>query len=236
MFIVKTKKQIMVIFLIVLLCVFCIAAISLNAAKSVFSTNKNTKTIIIDAGHGLPDGGAIGINGTVEQEINLKIAKKTEEVLKGKGFNVIMTRTDENSIAQIENNSIRKIKSEDMKKRKEIMKNGNADIFLSIHMNSFPNPEVKGLRFFYSENHPEILSLAENMQARISEITGEKIYAVKTADKDLFLMKNPPVPSVLAECGFLSNKDEERILNTEEYQAKIAWAIAEAIEDYYNAD
>lgn len=72
------------------------------------------------------------------------------------------------------------------------------------------------------------------MQEKISEITGNKTYAVKTADKDSFLMKDPPVPSILAECGFLSNKEEEETLNDEKYQAKIAWAIAESVEEYYN--
>jgi len=233
MFIVKTKKQVIGILSIIFLGLSCGALLGITAIKSAFSVDGGKRTVIIDAGHGLPDGGTTGVGGTIEQEINLQIAKKTEEVLRGKGFEVIMTRNDENSLATDENSSIRKMKVEDMKKRKKMMKESGADIFLSIHMNSFPDENVKGLRFFYSGNHPEILVLAENMQQKISEITGAKTYAVKTADEDLFLMKKPPIPIILAECGFLSNKEEEEKLKNEEYQAKLAWAIADAIEEYY---
>lgn len=234
MFVVKTKKEISGISLMLFIGIACGVILNLAPIKGVFSLNKNVKTIILDAGHGLPDGGTTGEKGTVEQEINLQIAKKTEEVLKGKGYRIIMTRTDEESLAMDENSTIRKMKVEDMKKRKEIIKKSGADLFVSIHMNSYPNEKVSGLRFFYSENHPQVLELAEQMQEEISKITGAKIYSVKTADKDLFLMKNIPVPAILAECGFLSNNEEEEKLKDSKYQAKIAWAIGEAIDNYYN--
>ena len=145
-----------------------------------------------------------------------------------------MTRTNHDSLATDSSSTIRQMKVEDMKKRKEIIKESKADLFISIHMNSYPDEKVSGLRFFYSEKHPKILNLAEQMQKEISKITEAKTYSVKTADKDLFLMKNTPIPAILAECGFLSNKDEEKKLNNKEYQAKIAWAIGEAIDKYYN--
>ena len=234
MFIVKTKKEIMGLSLMLFFGISFGMILNLSTIKDVFSVNKNIKTIIIDAGHGLPDGGTTGNAGTIEQEINLQIAKKTEEVLSGKGYRIIMTRTNEESLATDESNTIKKMKVEDMKKRKEIIKKSNADLFLSIHMNSYPNENVSGLRFFYSENHPQIFNLAEQIQIEIGKITGAKTYSIKTADKDLFLMKNVPVPAILAECGFLSNKDEEQKLRETEYQAKIAWAIGEAIDNYYN--
>lgn len=190
-------------------------------------------TVIIDAGHGVPDGGAVGINGTVEQKINLAISKKLQEVLEGKGIKTIMTRTDENSLYNIETN-IRDMKRKDMAKRMEIMKKSNADIFVSIHMNFFTGASVNGLRVFYAANHSEIKPLAEKIQDKMHDITGAKTTAVKTADTTLFLMKNPPIPALLIECGFLSNADEEKKLNNDDYQSRLAWAIADAIEKYYS--
>ena len=204
-----------------------------SSIANTFSGDKSPKTIIIDAGHGLPDGGTVGVGGVIEQEINLKIAKKVEEVLKGKGYITVMTRTGEDSIAKDEGMTIRQMKVQDMKKRKELIKESDADLFISIHMNSYPDPKVSGLRVFYSAKHSKIKDLSEDIQKRISEITGAKTYAVKTADRDLFLMKDPPIPAILVECGFLSNPDEEKKLADAEYQAKIAWAIADSVEKYY---
>ena len=233
MVIIKTKKQIIGGALILFLGVSAGVLVKFSPMMDVFSVGKGVKTVVIDAGHGMPDGGTVGHSGTVEQEINLKIAKKTQEVLVGKGFLTVMTREEEDSPAKDDNLSIREIKKRDMRERKELIKKSDADLFLSIHMNSFPDERVSGLRLFYSANHPGISELAEMIQKSISEITGAKTYAVKTADRSLFLMKNPPVPAILIECGFLSNPDEEQKLKKEEYQAEIAWAIADAIDEYY---
>lgn len=193
----------------------------------------DTLSVIVDAGHGLPDGGAVGVTGSVEQEINLEIALKLQEILEAKGVRVIMTRTDENGLWNNENDSIRKKKVDDMNKRLDIMKNSRANLFISIHMNSFPNHSASGLRIFYAPNHAQIKPLAENIQSRIKDVTNANINIVKTADKSLFLMKNPPVPAILVECGFLSNAKEEKKLQEDDYQARLSWAIADAIEKYY---
>lgn len=193
---------------------------------------KSTPVVIVDAGHGEPDGGAVGVNGTLEKDINLDIARKLSEVLEGKGIRVIMTRTGDFALFENPDSSIRAKKKEDMNTRLSIMKKSGADVFISIHMNSFSSSKASGLHIFYSQNHEEIKPLAENIQKRIAEVTGAKTHTVKTADKKLFLMKNPPLPAILVECGFISNPEEEKKLNDEEYKSKIAWAIAEAIEDF----
>ena len=190
--------------------------------------------IIVDAGHGSPDGGAVGISGTEEKDINLAIALKLQEILEAKGVNVIMTRKDDNSLYDTDAVTIREKKRSDMNNRLNIMKNSDADLFVSIHMNSFPDSTAKGLHLFYSKSHSDIKELAESIQQRMSDITGAKMHVVKTADSRLFLMKNPPLPSILIECGFISNADEERKLKNEEYQSKLAWAIADALDEYYN--
>lgn len=197
------------------------------------SNSKETVSVIIDAGHGLPDGGAVGVTGIVEQEINLKIAEKVREVLEAKGITVIMTRETSKGLSTEKSRTIREMKIEDMKKRMSVMKKSDADLFISIHMNSFKNSSASGLRVFYSQNFEEIKPLAENIQSRMTDVTGAKGGVIKTADKSLFLMKNPPLPSILVECGFLSNPIEEEKLASSEYQSRLAWAIADAVEKYY---
>ena len=187
--------------------------------------------VIVDAGHGLPDGGAVGVGKTVEQEINLKIAKKLREVLEGRGIRVIMTRETEMGLSG-GGLDIRGMKVADMKERYRIMKDSGADLFISIHMNFFTGAAINGLRIFYDAKHAEIKPLAEQIQEKMSRVTGAKTTEVKTADKTLFLMKDPPIPAILAECGFLSNREEEKKLNDEDYQSRLAWAIADAVSKY----
>lgn len=217
--------------------IFTITGIAIGTFAKFSSYSKTfipggNVTIIVDAGHGMPDGGAVGVNGTIEQKLNLKIAEKVCEVLQGKGIHTIMTRNDETALSE-EKNNLRKMKREDMSARMNIMKNSEADLFISIHMNYYPGKEVNGLRIFYAANHSEIKPLSEKIQEKMSEVTGARTTAVKAADKNLFLMKNPPLPSILVECGFLSNAEEEKKLNNDDYQSRIAWAIADAIEKYY---
>ena len=198
------------------------------------NVNANDKLrIVVDAGHGKPDGGAVGVSGVEEKDINLAIAKKLCEVLQNKGIEVIMTRDDDDGIWDNDDDSIRKKKVSDMHNRKKIMEDSKADLFISIHMNSFSDTTANGLHIFYDKAHPEAEELANLIQDGIADITGAKTHTVKTADTRLFLMKNPPMPAILVECGFISNKKEEEKLKNDEYQSKIAWSIAESVEKYY---
>lgn len=201
---------------------------------SVFGPGSTqTLRVVVDAGHGAPDGGAVGVNGTQEKDINLAIAQKVQEILEAKGIEVIMTRMGDSGLQQNTDTSLREMKRSDMKTRLAIMKKSNSDLFISIHMNYFTQKNVNGLHIFYAKNHSEIKPLAENIQERMNNVTGAKTHTVKAADKTLFLMKNPPIPAILIECGFLSNAEEENKLNNEDYQSRIAWAIADSIEKYY---
>lgn len=170
----------------------------------------------------------------VEKDVNFAIAKKLAEVLEGRGAAVAMTRTSDSAIYDEGANTIREMKVSDMKNRRDIIKKSKADLFLSIHMNSFSDKNVSGLHIFYDKEHPDIEELAKSIQNGIGAVTGAKVHTVKTADGKLFLMKNPPVPSILVECGFLSNPEEEKKLTDDAYQSKIAWAIADEVVKYYN--
>lgn len=191
------------------------------------------KTVVIDAGHGAPDGGAVGNNGTLEKDINLAIAQKTAEVLEGKGIKVIMTRLGDEGIYGDEVDTIRSKKVDDMHKRLDIINNSDADLFISIHMNSFTDSSANGVHVFFSGGSDEVKAAAESIQSRIADVTGAQEHSVKPADKKLYLMKNSNVPAILVECGFLSNPEEEKLLNDDTYQAKISWAIADAVDKQF---
>ncbi|MCH5185443.1 MAG: N-acetylmuramoyl-L-alanine amidase [Oscillospiraceae bacterium] len=190
-------------------------------------------SVIVDAGHGSPDGGAVGVSGTQEKDVNLAIALMLKTVLESKGIPVIMTRSGDNAIYDKSAKTIREKKRSDMNNRLKIMNESNAGLFISIHMNSFEDKSVNGVYLFYNKNHPEIKTLAENIQNNIHDITGARTHDIKTAESRLFLMKNAVMPAILIECGFLTNYEEEKNLLDDEYREKIAWAIGDAISDYY---
>ena len=222
--IVCRKRTIVLIALCLILSIFALVT---------FGAGGREVKIIVDAGHGNPDGGAVGVTGVLEKDINLAIAMKLSEVLEGKGYTPIMTRTGDNGIYDSDSETIREMKKSDMNARLTIMKKSGADLFVSIHMNSFTQKSANGLHVFYAANHKEIKDLAEEIQNGIFKVTGAETHTVKTADERLFLMKSPPVPAILVECGFLSNPQEEQKLNTEDYQSRLAWAIGDAIDKYY---
>lgn len=202
--------------------------------KSVNSTLVTNKTIIVDAGHGLPDEGAIGINYTTEQKINLAIALKLQSLLEQSGANVILTRSDENGIYSLDSKSIREKKVSDIKNRVEIGNNSNADIFVSIHLNKYPpSPIYRGWQTFYQENSEDSKLLAN----RIHEAIGNNIdYANNRKPMkitDVYIMEHVNIPSVVVECGFLSNPEEVELLKDDDYQTKLAWGIFMGIQDYF---
>ncbi len=193
------------------------------------------KTIIVDAGHGYPDGGASGDNGSLEQDLNLKVSKFLGSYLQKSGATVIYTREDENSIVDMEGKKIRQIKVDDLNARKTLMDESGADLFVSIHMNKFTDKKYSGAQTFYSSNSPKSRKLAEFIQKAIKDTVDPKNdREIKVAGENIFLLKNSKIPSVLVECGFLSNNVEEAKLMTEKYQDKVAFAIFSGIFNYFS--
>ena len=180
-------------------------------------------TIVIDAGHGGFDGGAIGsVTGVIEAELNIIVARLLADELTAKGFYVIMTRSDNNSLAET--------KDEDMKARKEIMQLDCVDLVISVHMNKFTDRTVSGPMVFYMRGSDEGKRLAESVMYSIcNAIERPQRFA---NPEDLFVLRVPLVPSVLVECGFLSNADDERLLMDATHQKKLAMGIAEGIVAY----
>lgn len=230
MIVIPRRKLVILILFAVLFTVSI--GIERNDEKTAFSESI-TKVIVVDAGHGLPDGGAVGMNGSIESELNIKIAKFLEKELTKKGFTVVMTRTDENTIAE-DGGSIGKRKKEDMYKRLDIINICGADMAISIHMNKFTDSKYHGAQVIYSGNFPESKELASHIQKRLHNLPDNKSKRTEAkAPKGIFLLKNAKIPAVIVECGFISNYDEEKLLNTEKYQKELASAILGGIEDYY---
>ena len=139
--------------------------------------------------------------------------------MESRGVRVILTRTGDNGIYDSDAKTIHAKKVSDMKNRRAIINNSGADLFLSIHMNAFEDASSSGLHVFYARSHPEAEPVARAITDSIAALTSDTLY----------LMKNPTPPAILVECGFISNPEEERLLNTDVYRAKIAYAIADAI-------
>lgn len=185
----------------------------------------NKKIIVIDAGHGTPDGGAVASDGTEEKDINLDVANRLYKLLEKTGAYVIMTRLDDNAVTDDLDTKIREIKRRDLKNRRDIRDTSDADLFVSIHMNKFEQPQYYGAQVFYSETPPESKKLAENIQNELITLADpSNTRSVKKAE-GIFILQNSKIPSVLVECGFLSNPAELEKLKTDEYRDTLAWAI-----------
>lgn len=234
MIIVLRKKVILMAGALILSAV--IVFYSFNSRDVPIFSKSNGKTIVLDAGHGDPDGGAVGAAGTVESTLNLAVAKKLKNQLEKRGFTIVMTREDEKGIYTKESASIKEKKKEDMYNRMEIANSSGADLFISIHMNLFQDSKYRGAEVLYAEKFENALLLAELIQSEIAAIDPKnQTRTVKKADSSLYLMKNAEIPAVLVECGFISNPEEEKLLNDKDYQERIAAAICDGIMEYYRS-
>lgn len=221
--------------LILLLCLFIICAsiyiadVGISPAVSVVSQITPTQTVIIDAGHGGEDGGAVASDGTVEKDINLKIALQTAKLLKLYGFEVIMTRESDVSTSNGESF----IKREDLENRLNLMKQNPESIFVSIHLNKFTTSAAKGSQVFYSkvDNSKMLGDLIQ--KSIIKNLQKENKRVNKQANSSTYLLYNATVPAVLVECGFLSNEAELSRLRDTNYQRRLAFCITDGILKYF---
>lgn len=205
---------------------------NISATSSIPAANH---TIILDAGHGSPDGGAVSTDGKIiEADLNLNIVLKLQELLETSNTTVILTRSDENGIYEENADTIRKKKVSDMKNRVKISKDSNAEIFISIHMNKLNETQYKGWQTFYKADDEKSKNLANCIQNNLNYfIDSNNKRSIKSIDK-IYLSKNVEIPLVIVECGFLSNSEEASLLNTDTYQDKLAWCIYSGILDYFN--
>lgn len=187
-------------------------------------------TIVVDAGHGGEDGGAVGVNGLVEKDINLAIALALAENLKANNFQVILVRDGDYSVGDQSLSTVAERKRSDTKNRVRLVEETGECLLVSIHQNQFSQSQYSGAQMFYSPNNPESAQLAECIrESVVSSLQPDNTRQNKEAGEEIYLLTHCQVPAVLVECGFLSNPEEANLLSQEAYQQDMAAAIYNGI-------
>lgn len=227
MFLIIHKSQIFLAAAAVAILMLSVGMYNFADANKPVQTNKDL--IIIDAGHGGMDGGAVGTTGLLEKDVNLKVAKYLCEIAKADGKTVVMTRENDVSLHTTDSAKIRNQKRSDLENRRNILQKNPGALFISIHMNKFEQASVKGAQVFYAGNEQSRV-LAQNIQSALQEGIGDGNKRVaKEAPSSLYIFKGCTSPAVVVECGFVSNPEEEKLLATDEYQKKLAECIYNGI-------
>ena len=191
------------------------------------------KVVIIDAGHGVPDEGAEVGDGTTEAQTNLKIALKLQNLLEQSGCTVILTRSDENGIYDLDSKTLKQKKISDIRNRVKIGNKSSADIFVSIHLNKIPQEQYDGWQTFYNKNSKQGQKLAKQIQSNLNEAIQKENKRVASKIENIYIINNVEIPTTIVECGFLSNPQEKEQLLTDSYQNRLAWGIYNGIIGYF---
>ena len=210
-------------------------ATNINTSKTVatMATPVSSKTIIIDAGHGGEDGGAVSNDGVSEAEINLKIALKLQQLLEQSGSNVVLTRSDNNAIYDVDKKTLREKKNSDIRNRVKIGNGSSADIFVSIHLNKIPENQYYGWQTFFKDGNEDGKRLATCIQNNLNETMQKENKRTPLKINNVYIIKHVEIPTTIVECGFLSNLEEEKKLLEDSYQDRLAWGIYNGIIDYF---
>lgn len=227
------KKRILEITMAVLMLVSVSTNVKYALAKEVTKeeekASKESPVIVVDAGHGGIDPGKVSKDGTQEKDINLAIANILASKLKEAGYTVVMTRTDDNGLYS-ESDSNKKVA--DMKKRCSIIDESKAVLAVSIHQNSYQSEKVSGAQVFYYKHSANGKKLAEIIQKSLKNNVNENNTRQAKYNDSYYLLLHTACPTVIVECGFLSNANETELLKSKDYQAGIADAIYLGIEEY----
>ena len=231
------KKLIYVVLpLIISISIFIYSLTIHKHINAVKNTEQGTvkPIVIIDAGHGGFDGGAVANDGTIEKDINLSISLYLQEYLSFFNIETIMIRDTDCSVENEGLNTIRERKTSDLHNRMRIMEETENAIFVSIHQNKYQDPKYSGTQVFYSpKTKEESQILAQTIQDYVvNTLQQDNTRQIKECGTSVYLMYNAVKPAVLVECGFLSNYEETNMLKTVEYQKKIAFCIAMGIQNY----
>ena len=232
MYVIKLKN------LILILTVVIVSIVGMNL---FLQQNKKIETmsstfqqlIVIDAGHGLPDGGAT--NGEIyESNLNLMIAQKLQEELEERGYEIIMTRETENNIADSDKqSSLSQMKQSDLTNRVTIINESGADFCISIHLNKFENAKYWGWQTFYHEPSEAGKKLAKCIQENIGQVISKENKRTPLKIEGIKIVDKTNIPVVIVECGFISNPEEAKLLQDETYQNQLVEGIANGVEAFY---
>ena len=200
-----------------------------HQTTAAVSQEAKVRKVVVDAGHGGFDSGKVGINGALEKDINLEIARKVQQKLEQAGIATIMTRkTDQGLYDEGEENK----KQQDMKRRCSVINESEADLAVSIHQNSYTEESICGPQVFYYETSVKGRNLAEILQETLNQNLEIVRPRAGKANDTYYLLRKTEIPTVIVECGFLSNTEEAEKLMKEVYQEKIAQAICEGVQEF----
>ncbi len=191
-----------------------------GGAEETSAAVQNDRVIVLDPGHGGIDAGKLGVNGTEEKEVNLKIALKVKNKLDKADMEVILTRETDDRLADSQ--------VEDLRERVALMNRESPVIAVSIHQNSYSEENVSGAQVFYHSRSEEGERAAEAIQEKLNELQPDNKKKIKSNDT-YYILKNTEVPVIIVECGFLSNYEEAQKLSSDEYQEEIAEAVSDGI-------
>ncbi len=213
-----------------LLLALCIVLSLLTSSEpeAIISANGHSyKTVVLDAGHGGADGGAVAIDGTLEKDINFGLTEILSSLLSVSGYKVVMTRTDDVMLDTVDGKGSAKMR--DLKKRLEIASSYPDALAVSIHCNKFPLESCTGLQVYHSDSETAKAS-ALAIQEAFLLISPKNHRQIKKADSSIYLLYRAKTPTVLVECGFLSNPEELAKLKTTEYRKELALVIFKGID------
>ena len=213
---------------LMLVCFYILSWEAAETAGRLIDVSGNIKAdqvILVDAGHGGVDSGMVGIGGLKEKGINLDIAMKLKTILEKKGLAVVMTREEDKGLYE---NGTKNMKAQDLQNRIEQIRKYEPVLSVSIHQNSYEDPEIHGAQVFYYSHSREGEAVAKILQESLQEIDPENHRQAK-ANETYYLLRRTKVPTVIVECGFLTNPEEAEKLSGEEYQEQVAEAVAKGI-------
>lgn len=224
----KRKKHIIVMITVITACFVVMALV--NEQNSVDVSNLEDESsdniIVLDAGHGGEDGGAVSSNGVVESDINLQFTQKLKYILSLNGYEIVMTREDDSDLADKSIDTVSGRKKSDMHRRLDIYNSHIQNVAISIHQNIFPADSCKGTQVFYSTQTQSGKVLADNITDTVKKyLQPENQRLSKPTSGSIFLLDNAKIPAVIVECGFLSNSEELKQLCDQDYQKKFSYCV-----------
>lgn len=198
--------------------------------KRIWSWTLGNRVVVIDAGHGGVDPGAVGIGKVLEKDVTLAVSKRLQVLVQQSGAKTIMVREDDSDLGSAQ--GLLKRKREDLAQRIQLAMDAQAEVYISIHANSFPDAKLTGAQTFYHSDSPEGKLLAQSIQKELNSMTNGK--RVVKGNQDIYVLKKAHQAAVTVELGFLSNVEEEQLLTTPEYQEKLAIAIYQGLSTYFS--
>lgn len=229
--VVSMKRRKVLLGVVLMLSLLVVLAFGLKEQdKEIWSWTLGDRVLVIDAGHGGVDPGAVGISKVLEKDITLGVSKRLQALVQQSGAKAIMIRENDSDLGTSQ--GLLRRKREDLAQRIQLAMDSQAEVYLSIHANSFPDPKLTGAQTFYHSDSPGGKLLAQSIQQELNSMTNTK--RVAKGNQDIYVLKKANQAAVTVELGFLSNPQEEQLLATPEYQQKLAIAIFKGVSTYFS--